>query len=744
MKKNRSVLTYLICIVLILFNGIAFGAQQFGPMLITSSTTIQKDMEFDGTAFVIKGSNITLDLGGHTITFNNGNFAEAANREFESWAGNMPNSWSIISGSGEPVTATYFGAYDLNLGGNSVIRSSPISLKTGKTYLAFAFVKGPESGTARLRILQSGDQKVLAEKTWGSSVLSRGYASGGDPSGDLRYKPVSDIDIILELACNGNKAFRVGMVDIKPAFDYGITTGNYHNATHFPDLTSTWFSGATNNITIKNGRIVQGYGHGVRCVGIRYTGENWSIKNVGIRLNGINTDGVFGSYPGSSEIDSSAVNSTSISVFNRMHGSFGIKIEKPWGGAQVITNNIIDGVPQAGIGLMGCISPSDTVSYRILGNTIKQKELVTEGYAIGASGIKNFEIANNRIEPYQGRGILLDASSGCSSGDKGTLNGSIHDNQILNLNEFRNPEYDVNALECAGIRIRNWGSANQSHKNLKIFNNTISGFTDEQRVHKVYGINITATAPEDSIEIYNNEISVTATGSGKSAAAIAFQGSDLTKGNSVRIYNNTLASNAAILQFGGNDGANAKGLLLEGNTFRRLSTPAAIGKPFAFGAWTGEQKFNILANNLAESPDVDPGVAANVLFDGPSSKGIIIGRHLVEVQVRGGNGLPFPNATVVLKDKTGSTLHQDMTGANGKVVLYSPRVYYSGVGTTINSLEYPDGDTFEITASVPNASPKSVNLAVSNDQVVTIVFEGINPPSSSGGPAAPKNIRISG
>jgi hypothetical protein len=147
---------------------------------------------------------------------------------------------------------------------------------------------------------------------------------------------------------------------------------------------------------------------------------------------------------------------------------------------------------------------------------------------------------------------------------------------------------------------------------------------------------------------------------------------------------------------------------------------------------------------LPETSDVDPGQAANILFDGPSSKGIIIGRHLVEVQVRGGNGLPFPNATVVLKDKTGSTLHQDMTGANGKVVLYSPRVYYSGVGTTINSLEYPDGDTFEITASVPNASPKSVNLAVSNDQVVTIVFEGINPPSSSGGPAAPKNIRISG
>ena len=64
--------------------------------------------------------------------------------------------------------------------------------------------------------------------------------------------------------------------------------------------------------------------------------------------------------------------------------------------------------------------------------------------------------------------------------------------------------------------------------------------------------------------------------------------------------------------------------------------------------------------------------------------------------------------------------------------------------TSITAKEYPDGDTFEITATVANASPKYVNLAVSNDQLVTIVFEGVNPPSSPLGPAAPKNIRIGG
>jgi hypothetical protein len=550
-----------------------------------------------------------------------------------------------------------------------------------------------------------------------------------------------DVSVTVELVCAGNTSFRVGMVDIKPAFDYGVTANSYHNTIHHPDITSNWFSGATNNITIKNGKLVQGSGQGVRSAGIRFPGKSWKIENVTIEMNGIHTDGIQGSYPESASILSTTVNSTSISVFNRMHGTGGIKLDYPTG-ATVVSNNIIDGVPQMGMSIYGCIQNLATTSLQITGNTIKQRELVTEGYALGLSGICNFAIADNIIQPYQGRGILLDAASGCSSGDKGTLNGLIHDNQIINLNEFRNPEYDYNALECAGIRIRNWGGANQYHKNLIIYNNTISGFTDEQRVHKVYGINITAKAPGDSIEIYNNEIAVTASGSGRSASAIAFQGSDLTTGNSVRVYNNIMSSNAAVLQFGGNDGESAKGLLLEGNTFRRLSSPAPIGKPFLYGYWIGEEKFNTLADNIAETSDVDPAVAGNILFDGSGAKNLTIGHHRLEVQVRGGNGLPFPDATVTLKDKSGSILHQDMTGANGKVILYSPRIYYSGVGTAISRLEYPDGDAFEISASVPNASPKSVNLAVSNAQVVNFIFEGVNPPASPSNPAAPKNFRF--
>ncbi len=726
--------------------GVAWGEQQPGPILVTSSTVIQKDMEFEGTAFVIKGSNITLDLGGRTITFNNGYVAEAANRDFESWSGNSPSGWEIIAGTAEPMGATYFGNFDLRLSGNGALRSSPIALRAGKTYLAFAFVQGPESGTARLRILRADNQAILAERKWGASVLSRGFASSGDSAADLKYKPAADVNVVLELTCSGSSAFRVGMVDIKPSFDYGITTGQYYNSNYHPDLQSSWFSGASNNIIIKNGKLIQGNGRGVRCAGIRYTGNAWNIQNIIIEMNGINTDGILGSSPGATKIESCVVKSSSASVFNRMHGSYGILINKPVSGAQIISNCAVDGVPETGIGLMGCINPTDGVSYQVTGNTIRQRELVTEGYAIVISGIKDFEISNNRLEPYQGRGILLDASSGCPSGSKGTLNGIIRDNQIKNLYEVRNFEYDENALECTGIRIRNWGASNQYHRNIKIYNNTISGFTDAQGVHKVYGINLTVSAPNDSIEIYNNEISVTATGQGRSAAAMAFQGSNLTKNNAVRIYNNTLASNAALLQFGGNDGESAKGLLLEDNKFIRLTSPTPIGKPFIYGYWVGEELFNIMAKNRPQSADVDPAIFGNILFDGSGPKNLLIGRHRLQVTVRGGDGrLPFPGATVKLTDKSGNLLIQNMTDATGTLILYSPLVYYSGSGTAVTSTSYSDGESMTVTVSVQGAKEKSVNVVMNRDQEVTVSFDGVFPPVEDGtAPVSPKGLKVIG
>jgi hypothetical protein len=119
-------------------------------------------------------------------------------------------------------------------------------------------------------------------------------------------------------------------------------------------------------------------------------------------------------------------------------------------------------------------------------------------------------------------------------------------------------------LEDVGIRIRNWGSAYGAHENLVIRNNTITGTTDSVGVHKIYGVNITASSPSDSIDVFDNTITLGATGTSRYSSAVALQGVDMTQGGSLKVHNNKLAAGTAV-QFGGNDGSSVRGISVYNN-----------------------------------------------------------------------------------------------------------------------------------------------------------------------------------
>ncbi len=591
---------------------------------------LTSDITADQTAFVVKGNNITLDLNGHTVTFNNGNAVEIPNRDFENWTGDAPDNWTVLAGTPQKSQSIFFGNYDLVFSSNGgKIRSAPVTLKANKTYLAFAFIKGAyENVKAVLRLLRASDGEIL--KSWESVKFDSGCASKGNTDSDLIYKPESDIEIILELECIGVPSFRIGMVDIKPALDYGVIGATYQEAYVTPDIPANYCGNSENkDIVIKNGQLIQGFGKGVRCLGVRQVGTNWKMLNLEMDMNGMNTGGISAAYLKGMDVENCSIKSTSESVFNRMHmsGSAGIFLGSPAGDI-IIKNNLIDGVPQLGIAALG--NPAVgyvSASYLIENNVIRQREVVTEGYAIGlGGGIQNALIANNIIEPYQGRGIMLDTVKGANK------NIIIRDNQILNLYEVRNPEYNENGLECAGIRIRNWGGTTPMHENIKIYGNTITGHTDSAGVHAVYGININASALGDSIEIYDNTIEVTAEGSGRLASAITFQSTNMQGDSFISIHNNTLKTNSAFLRFGGNYGADAIGLCFENNDFIRLSNPTPIGNPFIYGYWTGKAKNNIFVNNTG----IDAKVKDNFIFNEcTGERNLIIGRHRIDVIVKG-------------------------------------------------------------------------------------------------------------
>lgn len=720
-----KITTKMLVLMLILSPLETDGRPLSSPLVITKDTVITEDLEFDHTAFVIKGDNLTLDLNGHTIKFNNKNSVEILNKDFEYWDGNSPLNWIIKNGAVSKSPSIYFGNFDLSVAaGGGTIQSQKIILTAGKTFQPFAFAKSNQNNSVILRVLNADDLSVLTSHTLSGNNLARGYASAGNTA---IFKPQVDTEVILELVLSGlDGPFTVGMVDIKPAFDYGVVSSRYRNERYYPDLYDDMFRRST-NVTIKNG-IFEQVNESVYSAGVRVEGENWTFENLQFKINGINTDGISTPYhTGNLKINNCVVQSTSLSVFNRMHGTAGIKLEKiDDSGGHSITNNLIEGVPQYGIYMYGCIEDYGNSKSYITGNTIKQNEVVTEGYALGLSGVRNLDISGNVIQPYQGRGILLDAASGCSSdtANIGTHFVNIYNNQIDNITEYKNSEYGEQGLEATGIRIRNWGREKEAHRNIKIYSNTIEGFTDESKVHAVYGINTTLSSQYDTVEIFDNTISVSATGDNRRASTIALQDTILNGSSSLTIFNNTLLSNMEIIRLGGEDGANVKGVSFYDNLlgFPNETDPPEISKLFIGGYDTGEINQIFISNNSFSQTSQNPEIYENwSVGNSTGMKNIYLGGDQLKINLidnRSDKSSPL-DISLYLKDSSNNyLLNRTLTSVISSTI-FLPEKHLTG-STSLAENVYIN-ELFDLTISSSKYPGQTIKIL--NGGVINIIIQ---------------------
>jgi hypothetical protein len=394
------------------------------PIQISTNTTLSDDYDCDLSCFIIKGNNVTLDFAGHSATFGNAtNVVTVINDNFANWTNSStPNNWTLLNGTATKTASIYpFGQWDATVSPTAVLKSDIFTLKAGKTYQGFAFARGSSADSYTIELVQASNDTQLATVTMSGGLLNRGFGDGGDPTGILKYKPLTtDTDVYLRFTGIGTSPKIIGMISAKPAFDYGVINASYKNATYEPDGPDLY--GSASNVTIKNGTINQGLGDGVRSSGIKYSGTNFTVTNMTINVNGINTMGIDGTYSTGGTLTGNTISSTSKSVFDRMHGAGGIFVDNTTPNyAYTITNNTITGVPQYGINIYSCYTDTDTTSYNISGNTITNNELVTEGYGIGISGLINATVDNNTITPTKGRGMLID-SVGCVSPNKAGTN----------------------------------------------------------------------------------------------------------------------------------------------------------------------------------------------------------------------------------------------------------------------------------------------------------------------------------
>jgi hypothetical protein len=528
------------------------------------------------TCFSIKAQGITIDLNGFTAIFGNANNPNIPDPGFENWADlNTPLSWTVVSGSLTRDTAQVWGNYDAILSPTGSIRSGTVTLKANQTYSYYSIIKGNSLDAYTISIVKASDDTVLASKTITGSYLDRafGMEDGIIFDAEQSYKPTVDTDVYLAIQATGTYTKRIHIADIKPAKHFFVIANNYLNTSISPDLNASFFGVLPTSLYIisSTGRatIQQGSGNAVKSAAIFNLGKTSLLSNVNINMTGNNTSSV-----NTATLDLAhdfIINTSSILNFNRMHPTTSFTFGQESTGSSEVYNFEMYNDPEGALTFgWNFLSDTDTHTTKIHDGIIRNKEQVTEGYAIAMTGVANVEIYNMDINPYLGRGILLDSTANRSGYLDGTKNVIIRNNVIRNLYEHITPEYGSTMLEAAGIRVRDWGGTDppEGHRNLKIHDNIITGYVDSTGTHRVYGINITSSGYTNA-EIYNNTIDITVNSRFNSdwqTAAIAFQNANMLakSGSSILIHHNFLRGSYALM-FGGNDGYAAKGISIYSN-----------------------------------------------------------------------------------------------------------------------------------------------------------------------------------
>ncbi|MCU0223433.1 MAG: carboxypeptidase-like regulatory domain-containing protein [Acidobacteria bacterium] len=670
---------------------------------------LQNDCAAPGTAFIVAADDVTLDLGGHIVTYGNANFVEVPNHGFEDCSSGVPAGWdlSLAPGATCRPREKYVGNYELVIpmsGAAKTLRSQPVTLPPGKTFFAFGWVLGKESDSATLRVVDVASGTVLASYA-SRGGLHRGFALC-DPYEGLKIpKTVVSRQVRLEVeiaATTGDVV--LDEIDIKPGMDYGVVANNWTDDRYVPDVPpGSVRRGA--RFTLKNGTLRQGGGLGVFSSPVRISGVRPVIESLRTNVVGHQTKNLIVTSDDGASILKNSLNSQSSMVFNRMHGVSEIALTAC--GKVSLQGNTVTGGPQFGISYSrptACTPPDEEL---IEQNVIRTTGAVTNCYAISGGNWRNMIIRNNTLAPTLGRGIIFGADT-----NQTIENVSIYDN-FIEVNEKPNYEYGPRSLQAAGIRIRTYGTG--SVQNIKIFRNIIRAWTDAERDSEANGITINSQGGRDTIEIFGNYIKTWSLHNPYTSYGVLFQDTNMVNGGSIVVRDNTIMSNSSPARLGNSDGFSTASVRFERNHFKK--GPEAWGSggnvfhTVRYGYNPGVQNQNLFADNRYGT-----GTGVNDFqHEGGSSDNYLVAWR-ASATVTGSNGEPVENATVWAVDTTGVERARGLTNRAGRVDLVVPQYSRSGVGLTSSRTLTP----YTFRAAVGSDSVASPPTGVTSNTKVSL------------------------
>ncbi len=486
---------------------------------------LQNDVYSEGSCFFIVSPNITLDLNGHKIIYDNAPPIGSFGGDFENsgdWDLSYAPSASIESGTYINPVTVFSGSKSLRFAiPNSdqyVVSSRRIFLKADTAYSLSAMVynQTDSNATAYVEIRGTSLQASYTGKTWrgfqyiraefrtnstpGAVVISAGIR--GAESSNSGYLYIDDIRI---------QRTRVGGIIIGPPDWQG--TKLISDAARF---------GNANSATVLNGSVKQGQGKSDFSPAILVTensGTGWIVHDMTLTADGVNSRAFFSYNAINSKLYNNHIYNPQRAIVSRdQFDGAAVKIENGGYGTKIYNNTIHQGI-QGGIRLL---QKAGGPQNEIYGNTISLQTKYTNDFAIVTNGSSVYEnVIDCSGENDSCRGILA---------SEGSASAKIYNNTIRVQELKRNQEYD--GCETGGA----YGIQLEAGSNAAV----------------VYGNNVTAISAncESSAlrlnaesgkgnTIFNNKFTALTNGAAR-ATSIKLDG---TVANTANIHHNTFVTN---------------------------------------------------------------------------------------------------------------------------------------------------------------------------------------------------------
>jgi hypothetical protein len=676
---------------------------------------LNNDVSSQGTCITITADGITLDLNGHIVTYDNYSKAGIPNADFELGSGSIPSDWDLSqaptaqrgSNFGVPMINQWHLYLDKAPNGTKIVSSWAYLPPNAKAICSFS--RGDPTWAYTTAPLFN----ITVEFEDGSVVFTKDFTAENrfeftaKPT-EGRYRAILTLvnGYGLQLQAYGRYPI-LDLFDIRPAYNYGVDA-SYRK-----------------NITIKNGKIIQGEAKGAVSHSIRIQGVTTAtVSDVHIETSGLESASIYGTYTSGATIKNSTFLNGSLDVFNRHQLSAAVSVAN--GSNSLITNNTMECGPG-----WGCILGGDSseVSY----NNFKTNSVVTNHHAVVYYGVENIKVHDNVIEANPGQGILLSKSTDLE----------VYNNTITIKSTAPNYEYGFYSMDA--IRINDYSNTDTYPcSNLSVHDNDIFLYGDLQPIFKGqtdgYINGIANICSYGNAVFSNNKITARSVDPNVMIGGIEPGG---RTDYEVIYKNNTITSDMYNVTFGGYPaGGDIQGnVKFISNTFVKGTNPTnyhTFGQIRAGKILSDSYRFiDTALQNGATLSDVASGIYQYKYY----------ADWYLNILVKSQDGNPIANASVVLQDKSGGTVFSGQTNSLGKIDKITLSEFQQSNWNYVKTITYYTPHTIKIIppgnpeATYSFAMDKSKNLTYQIGSGFTI--DGTIPPPGTTPLAPPRGLRIS-